>query len=120
MNISHMNNSQTISRPSRKSFRGSIVASRLISTKDVRTAFMLFVVTFLYIIFFSPSMVATYYSLYFVSPSENQITILIHYLYYMNSAINPMIYCFLNPTFRKDLKKIFFSRDSCYNSCFLD
>ena len=115
-----INTTVTCGKALRKSFRGSIVASRLISTKDVRTAFMLFVVTFLYILFFSPSMVATYYSLYFISPSESQITILIHYLYYMNSAINPMIYCFLNPTFRKDLKKIFFSRDSCYNTCFLN
>ena len=41
-----INTTVTCGKALRKSFRGSIVASRLISTKDVRTAFMLFVVTF--------------------------------------------------------------------------
>lgn len=109
----------------KESRKASTNTRTLISSKDVRTALMLFVVTFLYILFFSPSMIATYYNLIQSLNGrsvlgENDKFILIFYLYYMNSAINPMIYCFLNPTFRKDLTKIFFSRDSCYNTCFLN
>lgn len=90
---------------------------KLISTKDIRTAFMLFVVTFLYILFFSPSIIATYINLtkadtnvseYESEPGDYLIIII--YLYYANSALNPMIYCFLNPMFRKDLKKMFFRK----------
>lgn len=90
---------------------------KLISTKDIRTAFMLFVVTFLYILFFSPSIIATYINLFKadtdVSEHESEPSdylIIIIYLYYANSALNPMIYCFLNPVFRKDLKKMFFRK----------
>ncbi len=114
-----------------KQTNASTTTRTFISSKDIRTAVMLFVVTFLYILFFSPSMIATYYNLIRslnVTEDEghDEISfvdgpfILIFYLYYLNSAINPIIYCFLNNTFRKDLKKIFFSRDSCYNTCFFN
>ena len=102
----------------------STVNLKLISTKDIRTAFMLFVVTFLYILFFSPSIIATYINLIKadtnVSEQEGETSdylIIIIYLYYANSALNPMIYCFLNPVFRKDLKKIFFRK--IYNKWWL-
>ena len=102
---------------------------KLISTKDIRTAVMLFVVTFLYILFFSPSIIATYYNLLVADTEPNNVDhnevdtsgvlIFVIYLYYANSALNPLIYCFLNPVFRKDLKKTFFSRDSCYHKLFI-
>ena len=106
----------------RRNIRPSLTNNVFISKKDVRTAFMLFVITFLYILLFSPSMIATYISLLKSDEGQGEETgssyyTICFYLYYFNSAINPMIYCFLNPTFRKDLRKIFFSRDSFYNRC---
>jgi len=96
----------------------------VISSRDIRTAFMLFVISFLYICFFSPSLISTYITLlnsktetesYGDSASESRI--IITYLYFSNSAINPIIYCFLNPNFRADLIKLFFKRGSIYSSC---
>ncbi len=88
--------------------RLSIQFSRnVISTKDIRTAFMLFVVSVLFIAFYLPSIIATNLSLYF--PNIN-LNLYISYLYFLNSAINPIIYCFLNPNFRSDLLKLFLPR----------
>ena len=49
--------------------------------------------------------------------SASESRIIITYLYFSNSAINPIIYCFLNPNFRADLIKLFFKRGSIYSSC---
>lgn len=84
---------------------------QIISTKDIRTAFMLSVVTILFIVFYFPSILATR-SLFFANDN-----IFLVYLYFTNSAINPMIYCFLNPNFRSDLVKLFFKRGSLLNKC---
>ena len=79
-------------------------AKNVISTKDLRTAFMLFVVSFLFIVFYLPSITTTYLSLF---NTEFAVNLYITHLYIVNSAINPMIYCFLNPNFRNDLVKLF-------------
>lgn len=86
----------------------------VISTKDIRTAFMLFVISFLFICFFSPSLILTYISLLKIPIESN---LILTYLYFSNSAINPIVYCFLNPNFRADLIKLFFKRGSIYNTC---
>lgn len=80
----------------------------VISTKDIRTAFMLFVVSFLFIVFYLPSIVSTYLALFQIQNVTSNLYIT--YLYFSNSAINPIIYCFLNPNFRSDLLKLFFKR----------
>jgi hypothetical protein len=85
-------------------------AKNTISTKDIRTAIMLFVVSFLFIVFYLPSILATNN----VVPIDK---VFIIYLYFTNSAINPMIYCFMNPTFRSDLVKLFYKRDSFLYKC---
>ena len=87
----------------------------VISTKDLRTAFMLFVVTFLYIAFYFPSIAATYLALFQIQIIPYNLYI--NYLYCSSSAINPMIYCFMNPTFRADLIKLFFKRGFLFNKC---
>ena len=89
----------------------------VISAKDVRTAFMLFVITFLFIAFFSPSLISTYITLLKPKSSDGEPNLILTYLYFSNSAINPIIYCFLNPNFRADLLKLFFKRGSAYNTC---
>lgn len=86
----------------------------VISTRDIRTAFMLFVVSFLYIVFYLPSIASTYLIL-FINDSPNNLYI--SYLYFSNSAINPIIYCFLNPNFRTDLLKLFFKRGFIFEKC---
>jgi len=98
----------TNNQPNANVSRLSIQFSRnVISTKDIRTAFMLFVVSVLFIAFYLPSIIATYLSLYF--PNIN-LNLYVSYLYFLNSAINPIIYCFLNPNFRSDLLKLFLPR----------
>lgn len=85
-----------------------------ISTKDIRTAFMLFVVSFLFIVFYLPSIIATYLA-FFIPLIPNNLYIT--YLYFSNSAINPIIYCFLNPNFRTDLFKLFLKRGFIFDKC---
>jgi hypothetical protein len=71
----------------------------LISIKDTRIAFMLAMVTFFYMVSYFPSILATRNIL----SNEN---LFIVYLYLSNAMINPVIYSFMNQTFRKDLIKI--------------
>lgn len=75
-----------------------------ISSKDIRTAFMLFVISILYLIFYLPSITITYLTIFLPQISHN---LYVSYLYLLNSAINPIIYCFLNPVFRSELIKHF-------------
>jgi hypothetical protein len=88
--------------------------SSVISAKDMRTAFMLFVVSFLYVVFYLPSIISTYLALLFTNIQPN---LYLSYLFFSNSAINPLIYCFLNPNFRADLFKLFFKRGFIYDRC---
>jgi hypothetical protein len=88
--------------------------SSVISAKDMRTAFMLFVVSFLYVVFYLPSIISTYLALLWQNITPN---LYLSYLFFSNSAINPLIYCFLNPNFRADLVKLFFKRGPIYDRC---
>lgn len=115
LNKNNSNQKKTTNNKNHRSRRQTSILRKMsgaggkhvISTKDIRTAFMLFVVSFLYIVFYLPSITATYLVLFIPNlPSNLYIT----YLYFSNSAINPMIYCFLNPNFRNDLVKLFFNR----------
>lgn len=72
----------------------------LILIKDTRTAFMLFVVSIVFITCYLPSILATRSLL-----SNDNLYIV--YLYFTNSAINPIIYSFMNRSFRADLIKLF-------------
>lgn len=81
----------------------------LISIKDTRTAFMLFLVTFFYLISYLPSILATR----LILPNDNLIIV---YLYFSNAMINPIIYSFLNRSFRADLIKLFTNSKSLFRS----
>jgi hypothetical protein len=77
--------------------------------KDVRTALMLFTVSALFIITYFPAILMTYEVI--------QFNFLVFFLYFTSTAINPIIYCFMNPCFRKDLYNSFkrsFIRSSVY------
>jgi cholecystokinin A receptor len=95
----------------------------VISAKDIRTAFMLFVISFLFILFFLPSLIYTYRALLQMNlKTQTEViydepNLILTYLYFSNSAINPILYCFLNPNFRADLIKFFFKRGSLFNNC---
>jgi hypothetical protein len=75
----------------------------LILIKETRTAFMLFVVSIVFIACYLPSILATRSLL----PNDN---LYIVYLYFCNSALNPIIYSFMNRNFRCDLKKLFLGK----------
>ncbi len=84
--------------------RDSAINSRiipfLILIKETRTAFMLFIISIVFIASYLPSILATRSFL----PNDNLYLV---YLYFTNSAINPLIYSFMNRSFRSDLKKLF-------------
>jgi hypothetical protein len=75
----------------------------LILIKETRTAFMLFVISIVFIACYLPSILATRSLL----PNDN---LYIVYLYFCNSALNPIIYSFMNRNFRSELHKLFFSK----------
>jgi hypothetical protein len=75
----------------------------LILIKETRTAFMLFVISTVFIACYLPSILATRSLL----PNDN---LYIVYLYFCNSAINPIIYSFMSRNFRSELKKLFFNK----------
>ena len=69
----------------------------LLSIKDIRTALMLFIVTVLFIVSYLPSIL--------VSREYIKNSAYLFYLYFTNSAINPIIYSFLNKSFRLEIYK---------------
>lgn len=87
--------------------RDSTINSRiipfLILIKETRTAFMLFVISIAFIASYLPSILATRSLL----PNDN---LYIVYLYLTNSALNPIIYSFMNRSFRSDLRKLFVNK----------
>jgi hypothetical protein len=97
--------SKSINNNSNNNKNNEIKAKKLIfylvSIKDIKLALMLFVVSFLFILFYFPSILATHQ----IVQHDN---LFIIYFYFTNSAINPIIYCFLNSNFRSDLMKLKF------------
>jgi hypothetical protein len=89
---------RAISLFKRESTFNSKIIPFLVLIRETRTAFMLFVVSIVFIASYLPSILATRSIL----PNDN---LFIVYLYFANSAINPIIYSFINRSFRADLKK---------------
>ncbi|XP_059147224.1 trissin receptor-like [Physella acuta] len=63
---------------------------------NFRTAVMLFVVTIFFVIAYLPSWLIAYKVLKF--------NVLVFYVYFSNHIVNPIIYAFMNPAFRRSLK----------------
>ncbi|RTG81880.1 uncharacterized protein DC041_0010922 [Schistosoma bovis] len=76
-----------------------------IAFQNLKTAAMLFVVAVVYIVTFIPAMLMAiqYVPLYLP----------IFYLYYINNAINPIIYGFMNPNFRADIHLLICQKLKC-------
>ncbi|KAH9285411.1 5-hydroxytryptamine receptor 1A [Echinococcus granulosus] len=83
-------------RISLRGFKGTFVL------QNMKTAAMLFVVAIVYIIALIPAML--------MAIGVVEMYLPIFYMYYVNNAINPIIYCFMNPTFREDVQNFFTSR----------
>ena len=84
-------------RPPQGSFDSHLLA-------NLKTAVMLFVVTVVFIITFSPA----FLMLSNVVPYNKTI----FYLYFANNVANPVIYSFMNKNFREGLKRLVCSRKS--------
>ena len=69
---------------------------------NIRTAAMLFVVTFTFIICYLPSWLMAF--------KVMDLNVVVFYLYFSNHIVNPVIYAFMNPTFRKNLKSLLRSK----------
>lgn len=66
---------------------------------NLKTAFMLFVVTLIMAIVYTPSILTSVHIIEYNPIHWNII--------YINNAVNPIVYSFLNPNFRKNLKDTF-------------
>ncbi|BHF60114.1 hypothetical protein SprV_0100307500 [Sparganum proliferum] len=64
--------------------------------QNMKMAGMLFVVAIVYILTFIPAMLMASDIIALFLP--------VFYLYYVNNAVNPIIYCFMNPNFRADIR----------------
>ncbi|KAA0191361.1 Orexin receptor type 2 [Fasciolopsis buskii] len=73
--------------------------------QNLKTAAMLFVVAIVYIVAFLPAMLMANELITLYLP--------VFYLYYVNNAINPIVYGFMNPNFRADIRKLFSQRCRC-------
>ncbi|KAK0065386.1 cephalotocin receptor 1 [Biomphalaria pfeifferi] len=65
---------------------------------NIRTAVMLFVVTIFFIIAYLPSWLIAYKVIPF--------NVIVFYVYFSNHSVNPIIYAFMNPAFRRSLKAL--------------
>ena len=65
---------------------------------NIRTAVMLFVVTVAFIIAYLPSWLMAFQVIDF--------NVIIFYVYFSNHIVNPIIYAFMNPAFRRSLKDL--------------
>ena len=69
---------------------------------NLRTAFMLFVVTVAFVVSYTPAFLMALLILNY--------NMIIVYSYFANNVVNPVIYAFMNKNFRDDLKKLFNKR----------
>ena len=69
---------------------------------NLRTAFMLFVVTVAFVVSYSPAFLMALQILTY--------NMIVFYMYFANNVVNPVIYAFMNKNFRDDLKKLFNKR----------
>lgn len=65
---------------------------------NIRTAIMLFVVTVFFIIAYLPS--------WLIAHKVIQFNVIVFYVYFSNHIVNPIIYAFMNPAFRRSLKAL--------------
>ncbi|KAH9510232.1 hypothetical protein Btru_042512, partial [Bulinus truncatus] len=65
---------------------------------NIKTAFMLFIVTLVFIVAFLPALL--------MANKIIPINLIVFYGYFIYNVANPFIYAFMNQTFRDDLKKI--------------
>ncbi|KAH9495487.1 hypothetical protein Btru_013023 [Bulinus truncatus] len=65
---------------------------------NIRTAIMLFVVTVFFIIAYLPS--------WLIAHKVIQFNVFVFYVYFSNHIVNPIIYAFMNPAFRRSLKAL--------------
>jgi hypothetical protein len=68
--------------------------------KEFRTVCMLFMVSYLFILTYLPAILMTYEVI--------KTNLIIFFLYFTSTVLNPLIYCFMNINFRNDLKCILF------------
>lgn len=73
-----------------------------VNLQNMKSAAMLFVVVLVYIIAFSPVLLIVTFKFPF--------NLILYNLYYLNNAANPLIYCFMNSKFRKELATVFLGR----------
>ncbi|XP_005110361.1 uncharacterized protein LOC101856136 [Aplysia californica] len=62
---------------------------------NIKTAAMLFVVTIFFVLSFLPS--------WFMGLKVVHFNVIVFYMFYINNVINPIVYAFMNRTFRDDL-----------------
>ncbi|CAL1542594.1 unnamed protein product [Lymnaea stagnalis] len=65
---------------------------------NIRTAIMLFVVTIFFIIAYLPS--------WLIAHKVIRFNVIVFYVYFSNHIVNPIIYAFMNPAFRRSLKAL--------------
>ncbi|XP_025083477.1 cholecystokinin receptor type A-like isoform X2 [Pomacea canaliculata] len=87
-------NGATVCRIPKK--RSSTIRDRNLYA-NIRTAMMLFVVTVVFIIAFTPSLL--------IANMLIPLQLIVFYIYFTYNVANPFIYAFMNQTFREDLKK---------------
>ncbi|XP_046564731.1 uncharacterized protein LOC124273510 [Haliotis rubra] len=66
---------------------------------NIKTAMMLFVVTLVFIIAFSPAWLMVHHLI--------TMDVVFFYMYFIYNVVNPIIYAFMNNAFRVELRKIF-------------
>lgn len=69
---------------------------------NIKTALMLFVVTLVFIISFLPA--------WLIALEIVKLPVIVFYMYFFYNVVNPIIYAFMNQTFRAELQKLFACR----------
>lgn len=68
--------------------------------RNIKSAAILFVVAVVYILVFTPVILIITFKVV-------SFNIILYNLYYLNNAANPIVYCFMNSNFRRDLARLF-------------